>query len=297
MRINPNITSDILTAISQAEMQQQKAVQEVATGKRVSVPSDDPAAAAALVQNLAQASQTDQYLQNTSSVEGLLQTGDSALSSVVTVLNQAIGLGVQGTTGTLSASDRQAVAQQVQGIFNQVVQLANSSYQGNYIFAGTATTAPPFVIDPTQPSGVQYNGNAGANNVEIANGRSIQINLPGSQVFQSAGGDVMGSLQQLITALQTGNTTASGTATTQLRSALDSLSQQRVFYGNAINQLTSNQSFLQQEKVNLQTQQNGLVGIDTAQAATDLSQAEMAYNAGLAAAAKVLPPSLMDYLK
>ena len=296
MRINPDITPDILTAISQAELQQQKAVQEVATGKRVNVPSDDPAAAAALVQNESLSSQTDQYLQNTSSIEGLLQTADSALSSVVTSLNQAIGLGVQGSTGTLSASDRQAVAQQVQGIFDQVIQLANSSYQGSYIFAGTATTAPPYVVDATQTDGVKYNGNTDLNTVGIANGRSIQINLPGSQVFQSAGGDVMGALQQLITALQSGNTVASGNATTQLRSALDTLSQQRVFYGNAMNQLTSNQAFLQQEKVNLQTQQNDLVGIDTAQAALDLSKSEMAYNAGLAAAAKVLPPSLMDYL-
>jgi len=296
MRINPDITPDILTAISQAELQQQKAVQEVATGKRVNVPSDDPAAAAALVQNESLSSQTDQYLQNTSSIEGLLQTADSALSSVVTSLNQAIGLGVQGSTGTLSASDRQAVAQQVQGIFDQVIQLANSSYQGSYIFAGTATTAPPYVVDATQTDGVKYNGNTDLNTVGIANGRSIQINLPGSQVFQSAGGDVMGALQQLITALQSGNTVASGNATTQLRSALDKLSQQRVFYGNAMNQLTSNQAFLQQEKVNLQTQQNDLVGIDTAQAALDLSKSEMAYNAGLAAAAKVLPPSLMDYL-
>lgn len=297
MRINPNITSDILNAITQAELQQQKAVQEVATGKRVNMPSDDPAAAAEMVQNLALSSQADQYLQNTSSVEGLLQTADSALSSVVTSLNQAIGLGVQGSTGTLSSSNRQAVVQQLQGVFDQVVQLANSSYEGSYIFGGTATTAPPYVLDQTQTDGVTYNGNTGVNSVDIANGRSIQINVPGSQVFQSPAGDVMGSLQQLITALQAGNTTASGTATTQLRTALDSLSQQRVFYGNAINQLTSNQSFLQQEKVNLQTQQNDLVGIDPAQAATDLSQAEMAYNSGLAAAAKVLPPSLMDYLK
>jgi len=280
MRINPNITSDILNAISQAELQQQKAVQEVATGKRVNVPSDDPAAAAEMVQNLALSSQTDQYLQNTSSVEGLLQTADSALSSVVTSLNQAIGLGVQGSTGTLSSSNRQAIVEQLQGVFAQVVQLANSSYEGSYIFGGTATTAPPYAPDPTQTDGVTYNGNTGVNSVDIANGRSIQINVPGSQIFQAAGGDVMGSLQQLITALQSGNTTASGTATTQLRTAMDSLSQQRVFYGNAINQLTSNQSFLQQEKVNLQTQ-----------------QAEMAYNSGLAAAAKVLPPSLMDYLK
>jgi flagellar hook-associated protein 3 FlgL len=297
MRVNPNYTPDILTDLFQQQSQEQTYIQQLATGLRVNQPSDDPAAAAADVENQSLQSQTDQYLQNTSNLEGTLQTADSALSSVVTALTQAISLGTQGANGGLSSSNQQEIAQQVQSIQSQIVQLANTSYQGSYIFAGTASQSAPFTLDPTQPSGVLYNGNTGLNNVQIAEGSSIQTNLPGSQVFQGAGGSVMGSLQNLVTALQSGNVTNIGTATTQVSSALNYLSQQRVFYGSAINQLNSNQTDLQNEQVSLQSEQNTLVGANLATAATDLSQAQNAQSATLAALAQILPQSLLDYLK
>lgn len=297
MRVNPNFMPDLLTSLATSQAQQQTATLELATGRRVNMPSDDPAAAAADIQNQALQSHTDQYLQNTSSLEGLFQTADSTLASVVTALNQAVSLGVQGGNSDLSPSDLQAIAQQVQGIQSQVVSLANVSYEGNFVFAGTATNTKPFVLDSTQPSGVRYNGNAGVNNTEIADGRTIQSNVPGTQLFQGGSGNVMASLTQLISALQSGNTTNIGNATTQVSSALSYLSQQRVFYGNAVNQLTANQTFLQTEKVNLQSQENSLVGADMATAATQLTQAETAHSAALAAIAKVIPQSLLDYLK
>jgi flagellar hook-associated protein 3 FlgL len=297
MRVNPNYTADILTDLWQSQTQAQTAIEQLATGKRVNMPSDDPAAAAADVQNQALQGQNDQYIQNTSNLEGSLQTADSTLSSVVTALNQAISLGVQGANGGVSSADQQAIALQVQSIQSQIVQLANTSYQGSFLFGGTATQSSPFALDSTQPSGVLYSGNGGVNNVEIAPGSSIQVNLPGSQVFQGTGGNVMGSLQQLVTALQSGNTTNIGTATTQVSGALNYLSQQRVFYGSAVSQLNSNQSFLQQEQVSLQTQENTLVGADMATAATNLSQAQAAQSATLAALAQIIPQSLLNYLK
>jgi|HubBroStandDraft_1064217.scaffolds.fasta_scaffold00132_25 flagellar hook-associated protein 3 FlgL len=297
MRVNPNYTPDILNDLFQQQAQEQTYTTELATGLRVNEPSDDPSAAAADVENQALQSQTDQYLQNTSNLEGSLQTADSTLSSVVSALNQAISLGTQGANGDLSAADQQTIAQQVQSIQSQIVQLANTSYEGSYIFGGTATQTVPFTLDSTQPSGVLYNGNAGVNTVEIAQGNSMQVNLPGNQLFQGAGGSVMGSLQQLVTALQSGNSASIGTATTQVGSALSYLSQQRVFYGSAVSQLNANQSYLQQEQVNLQSEQNTLVGANMATAATDLSQAQTAQNATLAALAQIIPQSLLNYLK
>jgi len=297
MRVNPNIAPDLLNNLNQIELQQQQAEIQLSTGRRVNMPSDDPAAAAADVEDQAEQSITDQYLQNTSSLEGLLQTADSTLSSVVTSLNQAVSLGTEGANGDLSASDRQTITQQVQGIQQSVLQLANVSYQGSYIFSGTKSTTPPFALDPTQADGVVYNGNTATNNVQIADGRSIQINLPGSQVFQGAGGDIFGALQQLVTALQSGNTTNIGAATTQVSTALNYLSDQRVFYGNAVDQLNSNQSFLQQEQVNLQSEDNTLVGANMAQVSTNLAQTQTAQSAALAALARVIPQSLLDYLK
>jgi flagellar hook-associated protein 3 FlgL len=297
MRVNPNFTPDILTDLFQQQAQEQTYMQELATGQRVNVPSDDPAAAAADVQNQAFQSQTDQYLQNTSSLESMLQNADSVLSSVVTSLNQAISLGVQGANGTLSSADQQTIAQQIQSIQSQIVQLANSSYQGSYIFGGTETQSAPYALDSAKPDGVTYSGNTGVNSVEIAPGQSMKVNLPGSQIFQGAGGDVMGSLQQLITALQSGNSTSIGTATNQVTTALNYVSEQRVFYGSAVDQLNANQSSLQQEQVNLQTQQNNLVGANMATVATDLSQAQTEQSATLAALAQIIPQSLLSYLK
>src|SRR5208283_3888082 len=144
MRVNPNYTPTILTDLWQQQAQEQIDIQELATGRRVNVPSDDPAAAAADVQNQGLQSQVDQYLNNTSSLDGMLQTADSTLSAVVTALNRAISLGVEGSNGDLSTSQQQDIAQQVQSIQSQIVQLANSSYQGNYLFAGTADQSPPF---------------------------------------------------------------------------------------------------------------------------------------------------------
>jgi len=297
MRVNPNFTPDILTELYLSQSQEQTALEQMASGQLINMPSDNPAGAATLVENLAEQNQTDQFLQNTSTVEGLLQTADSTLSSVVDALNQAISLGVQGGSSTATLDNQQQIAQQVQGIQNQVLQLANTSYQGSYIFAGTATTTVPFTANPSAPDGVTYNGNNNTNMVEIAQGRSVQTNLPGSQLFQGSGGDVMGSLQQLVTALQSGNITSIDNATTQLGTALNYVSQQRVFYGNAVDQLTSNQSFLQQEQVNLQSQENTVDGVNMAQAATNLSQAQVTQNATLAALAKIIPVTLLDYLQ
>ena len=296
MRVNPNFAPDILNNVWQSQAQEQTDLQELSTGRRVNLPSDDPNAFAADVQNQAEQSQNDQYLQNTSSLEGLFQTADSTLSSVVSSLNQAISLGTEGSNGTMTLAQQQALAQQVQAIQNQMVQYANTSYQGNYIFAGTATTTQPFVLDPSQSSGVSYNGNSGVNEVQIADGRSIQTNLPGSQIFLGSGGNVMASLQQLITALNSGDTTAIGSATTAVSTSLNYVSQQRVFYGSAVSELNSNQSFLQQEQVNLKTQDTTLVGADMAAVATDLTQATTIHDAALAALAKVIPNSLLDYL-
>ena len=205
MRVNPDMSNDVLAAIWQTQSQENTALQQMSTGKRVNVPSDDPLAAAQMVGNQDQSNRTDQYLQNIDTLTSQLQTADTALGSVVTAVTQAITLGVQGSTGTLSAANRQQIVQNLQGIQSQLVQLANTSVGGSYLFGGTATTTPPYTLDSTSPSGVTYSGNTGTNTVQIADGLNLQTNMPGSQLFQNSAGDVFGSLQKLITSLQTGN--------------------------------------------------------------------------------------------
>jgi flagellar hook-associated protein 3 FlgL len=292
MRINPNPSADFLASIWQTQAQEQTALEQLSTGKRVNVPSDDPAAAASEVQNLAAESRIDQYTQSVGSLTSMFQTADSSLNSVVTSLNQAISLGTEAANGTSSAANQQEIATQVQGIVSQVVQLANSTYQGSYLFSGTGTTQP-FTQTAT---GVTYNGNSGVNSVAIDDGRNLQTNVPGNQIFQQSGSDVMGSLQQLVTALQNGDTAGIESATSALGTAMNTVSAQRVFYGNALSELQTDGTHLSQEKLNLQTQDTTLVGADEAQAATNLSQAETANQAALAAAGKILPMNLLEFL-
>ena len=296
MRVDPNMVPNMLAAIQQSEMSLQTALQQVSTGKSVNVPSDNPAAAANMVQNTIETADVDQYTQNVGSVLSTVQSADSALSSVVTSLTKAISLGTEGANGTNSSANQQEIATQVQGILSSVVSQANMSYQGAYLFAGTANTTAPYTADSSSPSGYTYNGNNNVNSIQVGDQLSVQANIPGSQVFSNSSANVLGSLSSLVAALQSGNTTAIGNATNAVSSALNYVSQQRAIYGNTESQLNSQETFLQQETVTLASQQNSLVGVDMAKAAVNLSQAETDNNAALAAAAKVMPTTLLNYL-
>jgi flagellar hook-associated protein 3 FlgL len=296
MQVTSNMVPDILAAIQQSQQQLNTATEQLATGKSVSVPSDNPAAAAAMVQNTIETGDVDQYTQNVSSVLSTVQTADSALSSVISSLTQAVSLGTEGANGTNSTANQQEIAQQVQGILSSVVSQANLSYQGAYVFGGTASTTAPYTADSSSASGYTYNGNNDSNSVQVGDDLSVQVNLPGSQIFSNSSNNVLGALSSLVTALQSGNTSAIGTATNAVSSALSYVSQQRVFYGNAESQLNSQETYLQQETVSLASQATSLVGVNEATAATNLSQAETDNSAALAAAAKVLPDTLLNYL-
>jgi flagellar hook-associated protein 3 FlgL len=294
MRINPNVTADLLAALANAQDQQNESMLQMASGRRVNKPSDDPSAAAILVQNQAQSSQVDQFLRSADSVQAQLQTTDSTLNSVVLALQRAISLGVEGANGTLSDSNRASVVGELNGIQGQLIGLANLSFQGQFVFAGTATQAQPFVADATQPSGVRYDGNAGTNSVAVGDGVSMQVNLPGSQIFAAPGSDVFQAVHDLVTALQTN--TGIDTAVSGVRAAFDRVTAQRVFYGNAMNQLQSQQTYLNSDKLLLSQQENAVGGADLAAATTNLLGAQNARSAALAAAGKISQLSLFDYL-
>ncbi|HUA01663.1 MAG TPA: flagellar hook-associated protein FlgL [Candidatus Aquilonibacter sp.] len=295
IRVNPSLSGDLISGLNLNQQTINTTLQEMSTGKDVNSLGDNPGAAAALVTNDAQSAEMDQFQSNISSVQGLLQTGDSTMSSVVNLMNKAISLGVEGANGTLSDSDRQSVASAMSGILQQMVGLANTNYQGNYIFAGTETGTQPFALDSASPDGVTYSGNTNVNSVQLATGESMSVNVPGSQIFQNSAGDVFGALTQMITALQTN--TGIDTANTALENAFNVVNSQRTFYGNGESELNTVSSFLSQEQVELSQQQTDLVGADMGQVASNYSQAQVQRQALLDASGQVLGEStLFDYL-
>jgi flagellar hook-associated protein 3 FlgL len=295
IRLNPNLLPDLLTAVQQSEQNMNAATEQLASGRSVNRLSDDPAAVAALVGNHNSTGQDDQFLRNISSLQARFQVADSTLSNVVTVLTRAVAIGTEGANGTLSAADRQAVAGEVQGLTSQLLSLANTTYQGTYIFSGTAVKTQPFALNTTT-NAVTYNGDANTTSVQLSNGNPISTSVPGSQLFQNASGDAFGALQNLNAALLSGNNI--GAAVTQVQTALSTVSTQRVFYGNGLNQITLSENFLSQDKVNLSSQENSLVGVDPAKAASDLVQAQVANQSILSATGRVLTlPTLLSFLK
>lgn len=296
MRVISNLFPDINADLQQSQSALNAALQQVSTGKSVNVPSDNPAASAEMVQNILETGNVDQYEQNINSVVTTVQTAGSVLSSVSTSLSQAIALGTEGANGTNSSSDLQALAAQVQSILSGVVSQANTSVSGSYLFGGTNSASQPYVADPTSPTGYSYKGNGDTNSVAVGDQQNIQVNLPGSELFSNASNNVIGSLSSLVSALQSGNSASIASSTASVSAAANYLATQQSFYSNAQARMNSQDHYLQQETVTLASQQNTLVGVNEAQAATELTQAEVDNSAAMAAAGRVLPNTLLNFL-
>ena len=213
----------------------------------------------------------------------------AAAGDTVATLQAAIATAV--TAGTLSAGTSATI--------NSTGQLSigtNSSTAGIVVSSNDAALGAMSTSGTAVPNAYAYVGNSSVNSVQVGDAMNVATNIPGNTLFTS-GANVIASLGGLISALQTGGTTNIGNATAAVSASLTHVSQERVPLDNSISQLSSQESYLGQEKVTLTTQQNSLVGISLAEAATNLSQAELTNSAVLAAAAKSIPQTLLDYLK
>src|SRR5579863_1316517 len=146
MRVNPFYISNLAASLNQSQATEQQLSAQLSSGVRVNSLSDDPLAAGENVELLNQIQRDDSFTQTSSLVQGQLQVADSALGGVVSQLTQAISLATSADNGTLNANDLKSVSNQIAGIRDEVVSLANTSYQGQYIFGGSQTSSAPFSI-------------------------------------------------------------------------------------------------------------------------------------------------------
>lgn len=295
MRINPDKTVDLLYSLSETLGAQKKALREIASGKTLGLPSDDPAGMAAVVRNHSKSTLNDVFVQSIGAVRGRLQMTDATLGSVVAGLQRAVTLGVQGATGTLSDADRVALAEEVSGVKQNLLNLANSMYDGNYLFAGTEIKTQPFIWNSDSDT-VSYAGNLNDSFVELGNGRQVQVAFPGKNLFTASAADMFGSLALLVAALKTDGRQAAAAATQETRRALEFLSTQRVAVGNALAQLGDAETELNQRGLDLSTQENEIAGADLAKSISKLLDSETARNALLGATGQISRSTLLDYI-
>jgi flagellar hook-associated protein 3 FlgL len=275
MRVDPDYITNLAGSLDQVQANEEQLTAELSSGVRVTSIGQDPLAAGQNVLLLNQIQQDDSFTQSASLVTGQLQVADSALGSVVSQLTQAISLATSANNGTLNASDVQSVGNQIAGILEEVQTLANTSYQGQYIFAGGQTSTAPFTTsNATSPGVTTYNGDSDVNYLGLPDGQSIQLNVPGSQIFLGTGTDsVFGALNNLVADYSSGtvDTQQAVSDTEALNTALNFVSQQRVTIDNSITRLTAASDATNSEETQLTAAQTNLMQADVANVSTQLS--------------------------
>ena len=287
-----NFVSDLdgnYRALSQSQRQ-------VATGKRVLTPSDDPVGISLALGLRRDQGATEAWGRNIDDSLTWLNTTDRALEQGLDVVQRAHELAVQGGNGTLSTDARALIANEVETLKSQFVEIGNSSIGGRFIFGGTATDTPPF-DSATETAVVPINTNL--MNREVAQGSVISVNITADRLQDPPGatGDIFTVLDNLATAMRNNDTNALGTALTALDVHQDNISALRGEGAAKINRLELTQSRFQAQKIATSEQLSSIEDVDMAQAITDLSMRESVYRSALAVGAKVIQPSLVDFLR
>jgi flagellar hook-associated protein 3 FlgL len=256
-----SLFSSLTYSLDNTNASLQQIEQQLATGKQVLQPSDNPTAFAASQVLTAQQSAVSNDLVLAQQVQAQLSTADAALSNVGNAIDTAISIATQGANATTDPSSMATLAAQVQSILQQVIGEANSQYGGSYLFAGNQVQAPPY------DSSGNYTGDIGANSVTFSNGTKVQTNFDGQTIFGDTGSGLVATLTSLASALSAGNQTAVAAALPQLQSALTNLASARGNLGINLNSVTNLVTNDNDETTTLQTSVSNLVGVDVARAA------------------------------
>jgi flagellar hook-associated protein 3 FlgL len=299
MRVDPNYVSNLAKTLNQSSSLEAKLANELSSGLRVTSLQDDPAAVAQSTAMASAISKDDTFVQTASGAQSMMQVSDSTLGDVVSQLTSALSLAISGSNGTLNAANIATIKQQLTGIRDQVLSLANMSYLGQSIFAGSQGAVKPFTLDnSTTPATASYVGDTNLNYVETPSGQKIQTNVAGSDVFGSGNSGVFGALNQLIADFSGGTASASATADTgALSAALGQLTAQRSLLDGSLSRLVATSTYAQTEESQMKVQQGRLVSADPASVATQLSAAEVQSKALMSVMAVLRKTNLFDYVQ
>lgn len=158
--------------------------QEVASGRRINRPSDDPAAALRILPLRSDLRELGQLNSNVSLARETLNTSSASLEDASTVMARVRELTTQASNGTLSGSDRESIAAEVDQLLSQILGIANSRRGDRFLFGGTANGSPPFSLDTVGgKTFASYNGNRDSLEIDVAPGVSTALNIPGDSIF------------------------------------------------------------------------------------------------------------------
>ncbi|HUZ10078.1 MAG TPA: flagellar hook-associated protein FlgL [Acidimicrobiales bacterium] len=290
-----NLTTD-QTSIARLE-------EQLSTGNQVNQPSDNPAQASNIMQINAALTRADTYAQNASDGLGWLSTADSTMNEIISTLQQVrqtvLSISVASLTSTPGAM--QALADQVNSAQQSLLNLSNTTYAGQAVFAGTGNVTTAFNPDGT------YAGGGNAPTRTVAPGTSMAIAVTGDKVFGTGTtgllSTVPGSLgvlaqisQDISTGSQASLANAAGPDLKNLDSAIATVEDQAAQLGAQYQQMSTMQQQVTSSQAALDGELSGIQSVNLPQAITNLQTQQSAYQTALWATSQLIQPSLVQFL-
>jgi len=293
MRLTQNlIVGRSQSAVQSAMNRLADAQAQLSSGKRLNRPSDSPTDTTSAMRLRSSLKAVDQYARNASDGIGRLSVVDQTLFGVSDQVNRARELALQGAnTGTNGQSSRDALAAEVDQIRDELMNQANTQYLTRPVFGGL--TAGGTAYDATGT----FVGVAGAIPRRVGDDVSVDVSIDGRTVFGDGATSVFAELDALSTALRAGDSAGLATSLDLLADRTTAVSTAHANIGAAYKRLEQAETGLVDKQLNLTTSLSDVEDVDLARATIDVSLQQVAYQSALAATAKVLQPSLLDFLR
>jgi flagellar hook-associated protein 3 FlgL len=275
----------------QASMSQLAKLQQQASSQQaITRPSDDPIGTSnSIAVRSAQRANT-QSGRNINDGNTWLTTIDSALSKTSDIMNRVRDLTVQGANdGSLSAASKEAIATELDGLKQELLSQANTTVQGRTVFAGNSNAGVAFQPDYT------FTGTSTGVERRVGSDQTVRVDADGSAVFGAGSTSVFALIDTISSDLRSGTNVSSQLQA--IDSRMSAIRTQWADVGGRQAQIQSSQETNMQQTTALEAQRSGIEDVDLGKTILDLQMQNLSYQSALGVTAKVLQPTLMDFLK
>ncbi|MBC2723262.1 MAG: flagellar hook-associated protein FlgL [Desulfosporosinus sp.] len=300
MRITNNMmTQDLLRNLQASQGRMSQIQNQMSSGYRITRPSDDPVGIQNALRMKSSISAVEQWKSNADEALGLMDTTDGTLGDMTSMLQRVKELAVQASNGTLSESDRESIAIEVDQIFEQLRLVANTKNGSRYIFSGTATDKELITKDPVTSEFV-WQGNNEDVKFEVGNNLSLPISVNGQTLFKeplTGAAGVFDTLSALSTALRDNNSAAIEDSLKDIEGNIDNVLAHRANIGARTNRMTALREQLDTTSYNLIQNLSAIQDADIAKTIIEFKNSENVYKASLSVGAQIIQPSLVDFMR
>lgn len=304
MRVTQSmLSSNMLRNLSSSYNKMGKLQEQITTGKKVNRPSDDPVVVMKGMAYRMEVDKVAQYKRNLGEVNNYLDSSDDALDQVGSALKRAGELVNKGATGTLTEDDREKIMSELQQIREQIQDMANTKSGDKYIFSGTKTSTPLYDKNATPPAtGYPPLGTPGFTsdiNIEVFDGVSLKVNTDALDLFSKIDGVFQGLVDGTLDPASPGvpNQEDFSAAMTAFEGQFGDVLTLRADIGARQNRSEMMENRLESQEGSAKKQMSENEDVEYEKAITDMITEEAIHRAALSVGAKIIQPSLVDFLR